>query len=85
MCVVVFDGERRRVYEWSFARRGRRDGLGHRAKEEKMKETRKSLGLRLEIEELERGRKPGGCLTSSSTSPLCTCPIPAVTGDDAEK
>jgi hypothetical protein len=30
--------------------------------------------LVLEVEELERGRKPGGCLTSSSTSPLCTCP-----------
>jgi hypothetical protein len=32
------------------------------------------LSLDLEVEELEKGRKPGGCYTSSSTSPLCTCP-----------
>ena len=38
-----------------------------------MNETRKTLGLLLEVEELERGRTPGGCFTSSSTSPLCTC------------
>jgi hypothetical protein len=30
--------------------------------------------LDLEVVELERGRRPGGCLTSSSTSRLCTCP-----------
>ena len=29
----------------------------------------------LEVEEIENRRKPGGCETSSSTSPLCTCPI----------
>jgi hypothetical protein len=38
-----------------------------------MNEDNKVQGLRLEIEELEKGRKPGGCYTSSSTSPLCTC------------
>jgi hypothetical protein len=37
----------------------------------------KPTPLRLEVEELERNRKPGGCSTSSSTSPLCTCPIEA--------
>lgn len=31
--------------------------------------------LNLEVEELEKGKKkPGGCLTSSTTSDLCTCP-----------
>ena len=29
--------------------------------------------LDLEVVELEKGRKPGGCSTSSSTSLLCTC------------
>ena len=39
-----------------------------------MNENRKpTLALCLEVEELEKGRKPGGCFTSSSTSPLCTC------------
>jgi hypothetical protein len=39
-----------------------------------MNETQKWSGLNLEVEELEKGRKPGGCYTSSSTSLLCTCP-----------
>lgn len=30
--------------------------------------------LELEVVELERGRRPGGCSTSSSTSLMCTCP-----------
>lgn len=38
-----------------------------------MNESNVTQGLRLEVEELEKGRKPGGCFTSSSTSPLCTC------------
>ena len=38
-----------------------------------MNENGKTQGLSLEIEELEKERKPGGCYTSSSTSPLCTC------------
>jgi hypothetical protein len=42
-----------------------------------MNETKNRVGLNLEIEELERGRKPGGCSGSSSTSPLCTCPVRA--------
>jgi hypothetical protein len=41
--------------------------------ETKRNET-KAPALSLEVEELERGRRPGGCNTSSSTSPLCTCP-----------
>ncbi len=39
-----------------------------------MNESRKTTSLNLEVEELERGRKPGGCTTSSSTSLMCTCP-----------
>ena len=39
-----------------------------------MNEKSKPTALNLEVEELERGRRPGGCQTSSSTSPLCTCP-----------
>jgi hypothetical protein len=35
---------------------------------------KKVPALDLEVVELERGRKPGGCSTSSSTSNLCTCP-----------
>lgn len=35
---------------------------------------KKIPALDLEVVELERGRKPGGCSTSSSTSNLCTCP-----------
>ena len=31
------------------------------------------LGLDLEIEEIERRTKPG--CNSSSTNPLCTCPV----------
>ena len=38
-----------------------------------MNENRKPVTLDLEVKELERGRKPGGCSTSSSTSLLCTC------------
>ncbi len=46
-----------------------------------MNETRKNTTLNLEVEELERGRKPGGCLTSSSTSLMCTCPCIGLTGE----
>jgi hypothetical protein len=35
---------------------------------------KKVPSLDLEVVELEKGRKPGGCSTSSSTSLLCTCP-----------
>ena len=35
---------------------------------------KKPLSLDLEVQELEKGRKPGGCQTSSTTSSLCTCP-----------
>ena len=34
---------------------------------------KKVSALDLEVVELERGRKPGGCSTSSSTSLMCTC------------
>jgi hypothetical protein len=40
-----------------------------------MNSEKKPVGLLLEVEEIESRRKPGGCETSSSTSPLCTCPI----------
>jgi hypothetical protein len=43
-----------------------------------MQET-KVLSLDLEVVELEKGRKPGGCSTSSSTSLMCTCPCQATT------
>jgi hypothetical protein len=36
----------------------------------------KQKALDLEVEEIENRTKPG-CGNSSSTSPLCTCPIPA--------
>jgi hypothetical protein len=39
-----------------------------------MKPTTVSRSLFLEVEEVENRKKPGGCETSSSTSPLCTCP-----------
>lgn len=41
-----------------------------------MKETtaKHPFGLVLEVEDIEKRGKPGGCQTSSSTSPLCTCP-----------
>jgi hypothetical protein len=39
----------------------------------------KAVSLDLEVKELERGRKPGGCSTSSSTSLLCTCACRATT------
>ena len=35
---------------------------------------KKPLSLDLEVQELEKARKPGGCQTSSTTSNLCTCP-----------
>jgi hypothetical protein len=34
----------------------------------------KRISLDLEVEEIENRTKPG-CQNSSSTSPLCTCPI----------
>lgn len=37
------------------------------------------VSLSLEVEEIENRSKPG-CQNSSSTNPLCTCPIPAVKG-----
>ena len=40
---------------------------------------KKMPSLDLEVVELERGRKPGGCSTSSSTSRLCTCPCISTT------
>ena len=36
-----------------------------------MKETMKVLDL--EVEEIETRERSGGCLTSSSTSRMCTC------------
>jgi len=33
----------------------------------------KSAILELEVEEIETRERSGGCLTSSSTSRLCTC------------
>jgi len=38
-----------------------------------MNENKTPVSLDLEVKELERGRKPGGCSTSSSTSLMCTC------------
>ena len=35
------------------------------------------VSLNLEVEIIENRARPG-CQNSSSTSPLCTCPIPAV-------
>jgi hypothetical protein len=35
------------------------------------------VSLSLEVEAIENRSKPG-CQNSSSTSPLCTCPIPAI-------
>ena len=45
---------------------------------------KKVSALDLEVVELERGRKPGGCSTSSSTSNLCTCPCHIVTARESE-
>jgi len=39
-----------------------------------MKNEKKPVTLLLEVEEIENRGRPGGCETSSSTSPLCTCP-----------
>ncbi len=47
-----------------------------------MNEKKNVAGLCLEVEELERGRKPGGCVTSSSTSLMCTCPCKEVLADE---
>jgi hypothetical protein len=35
--------------------------------------------LDLEVEEIEKRERGGGCLTSSSTSRLCTCPCKETT------
>jgi len=35
--------------------------------------------LDLEVEEIERRERAGGCSTSSSTSRLCTCPCKETT------
>jgi hypothetical protein len=60
-------------------------GIFSRSEGGRMKE-KKPLSLDLEVQELERGRKPGGCLTSSTTSNLCTCPcIPPPTIDCVAK
>jgi hypothetical protein len=51
-----------------------------------MNEKKKPAFLDLEVQELEKGRKPGGCATSSTTSNLCTCPcIPPRTLDCVAK
>jgi hypothetical protein len=42
-----------------------------------MKEKR-PVSLNLEVETIENRSKPG-CQSSSSTSPLCTCPIQSIT------
>jgi hypothetical protein len=36
-----------------------------------------TMSLSLEVEQIENRTKPG-CQNSSSTNPLCTCPIPAI-------
>jgi len=40
--------------------------------------------LDLEVEEIERRERHGGCSTSSSTSRLCTCPCYLTTSRLAE-
>jgi hypothetical protein len=35
--------------------------------------------LELEVEELEKRERGGGCYTSSTTSRLCTCPCHIIT------
>jgi len=50
-----------------------RGSLGARGEEGSMNENKTPVSLDLEVKELERGRKPGGCSTSSSTSLMCTC------------
>lgn len=37
------------------------------------------VSLKLEVEEVENRSRPG-CQNSSSTSPLCTCPISGAKG-----
>ncbi len=49
-----------------------------------MSEKSKAVALCLEVEELERGRKPGGCFTSSSTSLMCTCACKEVIAADED-
>ena len=46
---------------------------------------KKIPSLDLEVVELERGRKPGGCSTSSTTSRLCTGPCILTTQGSANK
>jgi hypothetical protein len=41
--------------------------------------TASPVSLKLEVEEVENRTKPG-CNGSSSTSPLCTCPISGIKG-----
>jgi hypothetical protein len=42
------------------------------------------MSLKLEVEEIESREKHGGCSTSSTTSPHCTCPCrPPMTIDCA--
>jgi hypothetical protein len=51
-----------------------------------MNESKRSLVLDLEVKELERRARAGGCSTSSSTSRLCTCPcLPPPTVDCVAK
>ncbi len=61
----------------SFPKHGFDGAKGRGPGEGRMKDSKPTNGLLLEVEELERGRKPGGCSGSSSTSPLCTCPVVA--------
>lgn len=37
-------------------------------------DSKKPAALKLEVEEIEHRTRPG-CSGSSSTSPLCTCPV----------
>ena len=47
---------------------------------------KRSVVLDLEVKELERRARSGGCSTSSSTSHLCTCPcLPPPTVDCVAK
>lgn len=51
-----------------------------------MNESKRSVVLDLEVKELERRARVGGCSTSSSTSRLCTCPcLPPPTVDCVAK
>lgn len=48
-----------------------------------MQTTNRPISLNLEVEEVENRGRPGGCSSSSTTSPLCTCPctFPGGKGD----